>query len=184
MVNARPALEWTSGQRQCECEEREEGGNEDSEWEIADDCKMSETRRIHCPAYFYRNASSPMFFVSPTPPLSHPIFLRSRWNHCGAHAGKCRTDWSRCKALFNHPQPKPSSSRPSPNTSAGAGESSRTGGGRRGIGSDKNPLDLAYYDVLGVDSQCEVGEIKKAYRRLAIKVRPPPSFSVLSWELS
>jgi hypothetical protein len=29
---------------------------------------------------------------------------------------------------------------------------------------------LAYYDVLGVDSQCTMEEVKKAYRRLAIKV--------------
>ena len=38
------------------------------------------------------------------------------------------------------------------------------------MGTDKNPLDMAYYDVLGVDSQCTIEDIKKAYRRLAIKV--------------
>lgn len=48
--------------------------------------------------------------------------------------------------------------------------------GRR-IGTDKNPIDLAYYDVLGVDSQCTLEEIKKAYRRLAIKVR----ITILRW---
>ncbi len=75
---------------------------------------------------------------------------------------------SRCKTLFNHPQPKPSSSssRPTGSSSTQAGQS-----GRR-IGTDKAPLDLAYYDVLGVDSQCTVEEIKKAYRRLAIKLHP------------
>lgn len=29
---------------------------------------------------------------------------------------------------------------------------------------------MAYYDVLGLESQCTQDEIKKAYRRLAIKV--------------
>jgi DnaJ-class molecular chaperone len=29
---------------------------------------------------------------------------------------------------------------------------------------------MAYYDVLGLDSQCPLEEVKKAYRRLAIKV--------------
>jgi curved DNA-binding protein CbpA len=30
---------------------------------------------------------------------------------------------------------------------------------------------MAYYDVLGLKAGCTVDEIKKAYRRLAIKVR-------------
>ena len=30
---------------------------------------------------------------------------------------------------------------------------------------------MAYYDILGLDSQCTTEEIKKSYRRLAIKVR-------------
>jgi len=29
---------------------------------------------------------------------------------------------------------------------------------------------MAYYDILGLESQCTTEEIKKAYRRLAIKV--------------
>jgi len=46
---------------------------------------------------------------------------------------------------------------------------------------------MAYYDVLGLESQCTQDEIKKAYRRLAIKVsrelilavRPSLDFSLL-----
>ena len=38
------------------------------------------------------------------------------------------------------------------------------------MGTDKNPIDMAYYDVLGLDSQCTSADVKKAYRRLAIKV--------------
>jgi hypothetical protein len=43
---------------------------------------------------------------------------------------------------------------------------------------------MAYYDVLGLDSQCTQDEIKKAYRRLAIKVSRPSgrgSVSLVSW---
>jgi curved DNA-binding protein CbpA len=38
------------------------------------------------------------------------------------------------------------------------------------LGTDSSPLDTAYYDVLGVDTQASTEEIKKAYRRMAIKV--------------
>ena len=43
---------------------------------------------------------------------------------------------------------------------------------------------MAYYDVLGLDSQCTGDEIKKAYRRLAIKVSQAarPAFCRLSPE--
>lgn len=70
---------------------------------------------------------------------------------------------SRCKTLLNHPIPQTTSG--NANTS-----SSRTKTSGRNIGSDARPLDMAYYDVLGVDSQCTLSDIKKAYRRLAIKV--------------
>lgn len=41
--------------------------------------------------------------------------------------------------------------------------------GRR-FGTDDDPLDMAYYDVLGLKANCTNDEVKKAYRRLAIKV--------------
>jgi hypothetical protein len=40
------------------------------------------------------------------------------------------------------------------------------------MGTDARPLETRFYDVLGVDTQATSDEIKKAYRRLAIKLHP------------
>ncbi|GAA6059602.1 hypothetical protein JCM10212_005101 [Sporobolomyces blumeae] len=57
-----------------------------------------------------------------------------------------------------------------PNASA-AGGSTKTRKGRT-IGSDERPLDTSYYDILGLPVTCTTDEVKKAYRRLAIKSHP------------
>ncbi|WWC72635.1 uncharacterized protein I206_106599 [Kwoniella pini CBS 10737] len=96
--------------------------------------------------------------------------------------GTLRVRCSGCKQFFTHPQPKPSSSsssssynnnsNPFNNNNNSSSSNSRESSKRNGIGSDKNPIDLAYYDILGLDSQCTTEQIKKAYRRLAIKFHP------------
>lgn len=80
--------------------------------------------------------------------------------------------------MFTHPQPKPSATSQSSTSGNGTNSNGRSGmgaaaarGGRR-IGTDESPIDMAYYDVLGLKANCTTDEVKKAYRRLAIKLHP------------
>ncbi|TYJ55225.1 hypothetical protein B9479_004055 [Cryptococcus floricola] len=82
--------------------------------------------------------------------------------------GTLRVRCAACKQMFTHPQPKPSNARSSATGSSGSSAPAKS----RRIGSDKNPLDMAYYNILALDSQCTTEEVKKAYRRLAIKLHP------------
>ncbi|WFD25125.1 hypothetical protein MNAN1_000088 [Malassezia nana] len=43
---------------------------------------------------------------------------------------------------------------------------------KRRIGTDEHPLDMSFYDMLGIPASATPAEIKKAYRKLAIKLHP------------
>lgn len=79
------------------------------------------------------------------------------------YIGTLRIRCSQCRAYFAHPQPPPKSGRSTPAAPPAS---------KRRIGTDANPLDMAYYDVLGLGAGCTTEEVKKAYRRLAIKLHP------------
>lgn len=94
------------------------------------------------------------------------------------YIGNLRVRCPTCRAMFAHPAPPPRnpharpSSAPSGSKPNRSGGSTPAGGKRRGIGTDANPIDMAYYDVLGLPATCTTEEIKKSYRRLAIKLHP------------
>lgn len=81
------------------------------------------------------------------------------------YIGTLRVRCSQCKSYFTHPQPPPKAA-------SGRGTPAPATGKRRGIGTDSNPIDMAYYDVLGLSATATTEEVKKAYRRLAIKLHP------------
>lgn len=77
-----------------------------------------------------------------------------------------------CQTVFNHafypgqlPSNFPDAGPSKPPISA----PSRKG---RKIGTDERPLETGYYDLLGVPVDATTDDIKKAYRRLAIKFHP------------
>ncbi|KIM64405.1 hypothetical protein SCLCIDRAFT_1213242 [Scleroderma citrinum Foug A] len=107
----------------------------------------------------------PLEFPVPSPIPSQGTFLRVR-------CCKCQTVYQH--AFYPGQLPQGVSAQSSATTQSTNGSSGPSSGGRRGrkIGTQEKPLETGYYDLLGVPIDATTDDIKKSYRRLAIKHHP------------
>lgn len=121
------------------------------------------------------NCNKPLEFPVPTPEPRNGILLNIQ-------CFNCQTTFSH--AFYNTQVPRTPgnySSTAATSAAGGSGEKPRLHHGstpsqdtRKGrkIGNDQRPLETGYYDLLGVPVDATGDDIKKAYRRLAIKFHP------------
>ncbi|KAF5313824.1 hypothetical protein D9619_013033 [Psilocybe cf. subviscida] len=120
-----------------------------------------------------KRCNMPLEFPVPNPSPRQGTLLQIRCFSCQnilSHAYYSGQEQSSAGAYGS--TSRPAASTPSagqPSSSAAGGQQARKG---RKIGTQERPLETGYYDLLGIPVTATTEDVKKAYRRAAIKHHP------------